>query len=297
MIIEDATPGPQMLTSGIACFIGSSAVSLPPPSVMIDFCTCDYECEYYEYAFYDEGLEDYKNDFTSVIAQLLDPAGTIEFFLVNKSGTETPLIDNTYGTYFDFGNRKGFKTNWLLIKNAFGIGQYKLKTVVNNFGREVIQETHYFFVTKYDEITADGTVRIDTTNKGLIYNGFDYRDIEWDRRIRVPGKFWRENPTPELDDYENTDRVIRQIQDKIRTEVNLDVELAPASVIDNLVYNDFLMNDLFITNYDVFNYKQYRSTPVRLKGIEEPTYYNKNTKSFNTYTFEINDGGIIKRNI
>ena len=78
IFIQQPDPNPINLNYMAIKFEAGGIPSIPVDRD-IDFCFCDFECDYTELALVDIGGEEWKNDKTAFLFRLLDPADTGEF--------------------------------------------------------------------------------------------------------------------------------------------------------------------------------------------------------------------------
>ena len=130
MIISEITPGKQMILGGVNCRTPSKVIKLPTVEDVV--CACGFVSFYEELAFtnQDDETDTYRNDFKSILINLLDDSSTYEFSLIGSDGTET-ILDATYGTLFDKGFntlqplKVGFRIDWFKVFSSLGGDVYK----------------------------------------------------------------------------------------------------------------------------------------------------------------------------
>ena len=138
-------------------------------------------------------------------------------------------------------------------------------------------------------------MRIETINSGRIESGNDYDEYAWPRSVRIYGLFGKESPTINVDNYQDGDRTIKQIQDSIRNEYNLETELVPNQIFRTLMFNDMLANEIFISDYNLQN-ANYKGVPVVPQSVSS-NYYEKNPKGSYEITFTDRRQNNVKRNV
>lgn len=237
--------------------------------VLIDFCFCDFECDWFEYAFFDQTNDWYKNDKTSFIVQLNDSQGSYEAVLIR--GNDEHPITSDVATMFDFGDRKGALIDWKKVSEIHGNGDYIIKITINEFTQEISKESHKYRVMPFVEEVADRTIKLESYNTGVIKNGFDYRGLRWYQSIRLYGDF-KLKPVLQSENFEDSDRKIQNIQSSIREEIAMELDRMPSSVFRQLWNNDLLATEKRISNYKVFAFEQYRRVDVILKAMDDPDY-------------------------
>ena len=295
MIFKQIATGTQMALRGWSCTTPSKVIKLPSIEDQIDFCLCDFQCDYKEFAFvYPLNEEDvYRNDYRSFLLNLLDVSSTYSFVLVSSSGLETPLIDNTYGELFDKGFnpsqplKVGYRIDWLKVFTNLGGGLYSVKISQTDFGNTVETETHKFDVKQFSELLSNNTVKIETNQKGVVLNGEDYEGMTWNNMVRIRGKFGNEKPQYEENKLQDSNYIDYQVQKLKFNQYTLNTELIPSSIGDNLVDTDLMTDEILISNYDVFAYKQYRQLPVYFDTeIDNSDDYSRTSFKRFTVTFK-----------
>ena len=152
-------------------------VTLPEVGPQIDFCTCDYECEYENDVFADlTSSEDFRNDKSSFLIGLSADNSTLDIVLVDSSGNETIINDNTFGEYFAKGtftgenqvNYVGFIADWKKILTGLGAGKYYFKFTETTFGEEFVTESVKYRLYPYNENIVINTIRFRFIQNGLI---------------------------------------------------------------------------------------------------------------------------------
>lgn len=259
MIILTTPNTSPMSGSGIACKTLSQAVRTSVKlAEAVQFCICDYVCEYEEKAFFDFTAGEENKDITPILANVLDPLGTIEFFLVDGDN-EIALNDNTYGEFFPLGfntdnpTKSGYRLDWNLVFTNNGAGLYRIKTVVTNFSAPEEILSYKYRLIQYTEENAHGTVLITTIHNGFVVGGLDYTGLNWENRIRVEGELKDYQPITENTNFLNTDRSIRQIQQSVISEYDLLVRSVPQEVFLPLFNDRLLANTILINDYNLFN--------------------------------------------
>lgn len=298
-----------MVHTEIACTQGSSNISIPTQPPTIDFCHCDFECEYEEMKFALPGGEDYQNDLSYLLEEVVDPAGTIVFDLYKDGSLVGSITNNTYGTYYGIGAvpndsttdqslKSGFIVDWEKIYNALGGGKYYFKISVTNFSRLVEKETGKYKLRLFDEISANNTAVIKTFQNGYIQGGLDYTGLNWGLEFRVGGKLTYGVPDFEKDTYLSSGRRETQIQDQIINNYSLECDLIPSVISRQMIENSMLSNEYLIMDYNLFNDKSltYQDISVYPEGVEEAEYFAQSTNGNFTFAFSDRIKDKVKRN-
>jgi len=248
-----------MAATELACKIEAPTFSLPNPVDPLPFCFCDYQCEYKEKAFADDGVDNYKNDSTPLLVALSSGSDSVFFRLVFPDGSKLLLEDGTHGIEYGLGFASdqpllaGFLVQWWKIFDLFGGGDYQIEVTQNISGNDFVSMTHKYKVMKYSVLAAKGTVKVQGSQTGCFENGLDYPAAGWYQSIRVPGFFGNPEKVYELTNYPNTNRRVTQIQDRVNNEYTLSIRGVPLSIRDKLADNAFLANDLDISDYNPLN--------------------------------------------
>ena len=280
---------------------GSS--KLPTETPTLDFCFCDYECDFEELVLADlADTDSYKNDRTSFLIEAPDTVGgSFAIRLVRSDGTTVNMTDNTYGTYFGLGTisgqplKAGYLVEWQKVAQVEGFGVYSFEVDNVNFGNTITETSRDFRLLPYSEDNADGTVKIETIHNGCIEGGIDYTGMNWIRSVRIPAIF---NPSYRLetDNYFDTNNNKTQIRDQVVTEYTLSTERLPSSVMVPFIKDRILANSIFITNYNLFSFEDIRQKEVVASEIQEPNFASTSKKSSFQFSFEEKLQNIIKRN-
>lgn len=303
-INEVITNGNTMVISEISCTQDSINISIPSQPPTIDFCHCDFECEYEELKFASADGLDYKNDLSYLLEEVVDSSGTIVFDLYKDGKFQSSIIDNTYGTYTGIGGftehplKSGFIVDWNKIYFALGRGKYYFKISVTNFSRLVEKETGKYRLRLFSERLADKTVVIKTTQNGYIQGGLDYTGINWGLEFRVAGKLIYGTPDFEKDTYLSSQRRETQIQDQIINNYSLECDFIPSIISRELIENSMLSNQYLIMDYNLWNDESltYQDVSVYPEGVEEAEYFARSRNGNFTFAFSDKDKTLVKRN-
>lgn len=290
-----------MKLMGMAQSTASVAVSGLIDSTGWEVCAC-VGCDFVETQFVKNGGTWWQNDKKSFIRAKVVAADTITFSLL-KNGTQVAVLNNnSYGTFYNFGDLlnadyKGIVIDWDLVQQGFGYGLYTVKTVHVSLGQTYTFESHKFNVVEYEAGRADGTVRIETYQSGHIMSGFDYSGLGWYQSLRIKGMFGDKTPSLEVDNYEDLNRYVRQISTKVDNAYTLSTQLLPDYISDWLNEDGILANDIYVTDYNLLNQKLYRRFNVYVSDIKNVVNHQFNKNSNYVYEFKQKQNNVIKRNI
>lgn len=293
-----------MAFTEFSCALQTESITIPVGKPDLDFCFCDLECDFTELVLADiSDTDEYKNDRTSVLIDLPDDSLSFTINLVNAAtGVTTPLVDNTYGTYFGLNTisghpaKGGYLLEWNKVSTLLGFGTYYIKQEQTLFTGTIEGRSYNFRLQPYTEIVANRTVKIESVHNGCIEGGVDYTGMNWLRSIRIPGKFGNKVPRIEVDNYVSTNRKVLQIQDQIINEYTLFTKRVPESVLNPLVQDKILANNIFITDYNLDNFEDIRQLEVVAIEITDTIYNGGSRKAKYNIKFEEKLQNIIKRN-
>jgi len=294
MILSEITAGKQMILGGVNCRTPSKVIKLPTEDDII--CSCDFvssECDYEELAFtnQDDETDTYRNDFKSILITLLDNSSTYEFLLVSSDGTETTL-DATYGTLFDKGFntlqplKVGFRIEWFKVFEELTGDVYTIRIKQTDFGTTVSTDSHNIRLMKYSEIASEGTVKIETNQKGVSLQGQDYEGMVWNQMNRIVGEFGNEAQQNEISRLKDANYKDFDIQNEYYYQYTLSTNLLPSQIADYILNNDTKTDEIFISNYSLYSYRQYKDLEVVAEGTNDPSDdYTRNKNKKFTITF------------
>jgi hypothetical protein len=290
MIFSEITAGKEMILGGWLCSTPAKVITIPTEADVVDFCTCNFICDYEEdaYTFLTDPTDEYKNDYRSVLITLRDASSSYEFFLVNSSDVEIPLIDNTYGELFDLGfNTKqplkaGYRIDWVKVFELLGVGKYKIRVKQTDFSNTITVDSHTFNVREFNELQSNHTVKLEYVQTGQVLNGENYSGMEWRNMVRIKGTFKGEAPQYEQDRVQDANYKDIDIQVEKFNQYSLSTELLPDFIGDLITDGVALTDVIYISTNDIFNYKQYRKLEVTFTGDLEPgeDYSRNNRKPF-----------------
>lgn len=293
--------------SGNACKVLGPSIPEVPVDQVNDLCICDFiQCLFIEKVFgHLVDTELYKNDKNEFLFKRFIAADTVDMELHLDGVKVADLNTNALGTYFPSftGSAeqqlyKGYLVDWQKVLIAHGPGYYTIVANLVILGNPSTFESRIFNLCQYSDRSADGTVRIESTQNGNIIGGqFDYTDLNWYQSNRIPGRFGNPKPVYEKDHYttSTTNRKIRQIKDKMSQEWSLKTKPISWDVALHLVYNKLLANEILITDYSILGESVWRRIGVFVKEIEKPDLILTPKRNYNV-TFVLNEDIYQKRN-
>lgn len=264
------------------------------------------ECCYQHNVFADlNSSKDYKNDYSGFFHQRQVSNETVNFILYHfETTTEFPIIDSTYGQFYDFGSfdtnseLKGVKVEWKKVLTAIGEGNFKIVKRINVAGVPVDIDSITFTLKQYSTLIADKTVRIDVVMNGkLEKTGVDFTGTSWKHSIRVPGFFGRREPQYEEDILVNRSFEKRQISMKQTNEWKFQTNQIPFCVTDEIL--DFILfgNDMYMNDYNLNNHSyNFIKFGVKFASNDGTKYGNRTRKAQLNITFNDKYENNIKRN-
>lgn len=284
----------------------SFALGVALPEEPIDYDEVFKECCYKHFVFADANSElDYKNDYSGFYHQRQLPNETADFYLLHvETATELPLVDSTYGSFFDFGyftnntNLKGYRVEWKKVLEEIGEGSFKIIKRYTIAGISLEVSSYVFILKQFSNSLADKTVRIDIVMNGRIeLDGVEFKGTNWKHSLRLPGFFGRRNPKFEEDNLIGLDYEERQISMTQTNEYKFQTNLIPYCFTQEIF--DFMLyaNDIYINDYNLNNHSYgYIKKGVKFANNEEPIYSSLNRKAKLNLTFKDKFANRIKRN-
>ena len=254
----------------------------------------------------------YKNDFYSfILSTPTNSTVTGTLIKIAPDGTETSfvIIDDTYGTFYSLGTLRAdvwaFKLDWRKVAITEGFGRYRFNiTVENPFVREIFNEdTPCFELQPWSCETEHSTVRMETSQRGYIEDGFDFRglsippsttEIAWPQQIRLYGELSRTIAT-DTDSVEDNQRQSRQIQTRNFRNWNLRLDWIPGKVSSFLIDEMLLSNPIKISDFNQFSVERYRDIETKYLDVEDPQKPDRDVYEFFNIKFEDYKKGKIKR--
>lgn len=294
---SDAQP---MAFTELSIYLGSSSVTIPTSKATVDYCFCNFDCDYRELVL--SGSNDYETDRSAFLIVNPDSSGTFEFYIQNiVTGVETTVTDNTYGTYYSLGytatnpDKGGYLINWGLVQSTLGYGRYRVRIVNNVFGSPIETLSHEYSLKPYSPELADGTVRIETVRTGCIQGGIDYTDLNWITSTRISGYFYEIAPRIETESYQDTNRRVQQIQETTVRRYQLDTKLLPSDVLNDLKDDGLMATNIYITDYNLISYEDLRQVNVIRSDFDTFDTYRGSRRAKAGITFEEKQQDKIKR--
>lgn len=296
---------PFFYNAGMATKADGTTLPVITDGLTSDICLCDLGCEYIERVFAKTSGEWYQNDMNDFLLQKYIAADTITFKLYKDDVLQATISDNTYGTFYDFGdlnnaNYTGFVIEWEKVYNALGAGNYQLKADKVILGVASTFESQKFYLIEYTDERADGTTRIESYQTGnILSSDFDYTDLlsgGWYQSFRMKGRL--STPAPKI----NTDRILNedyelvQVQDKITKEYFLETEQIPAFLSNKLIYDNTLANKFLVTDYNIYNHEIYRRLDLYATDLEKVNEPDRNRERSYKITLADKLDNNIKRN-
>lgn len=307
MIIETLLNStPYSYISGNACKILGPSLPTVVVTPIPDFCICDFiQCKFVEKVFTDPTTNDFwKNDKSEFLFKRLVPVDTVDIELYLDEVKVADLNTSNEGTFFNgfsSGNAEqqlyvGYLIDWKLVQSLYGFGEYQIKAQLDILGNVTTYESRYFNLCLYNDILANETVRIESTQNGnIIGNQFDFTDLNWYGSVRIPAIFGKPTPIYETDRYISETRKKRQIQDKMSREWFLSTKKLSWEIVNVLIYNKMLANEILITDYNIYAESTWRRISVLPKDLEKRETTGHPDKLYNITFVDSNDY-FIKRN-
>lgn len=265
----------------------SKPISPPPVNVFAD--PDNIGCCFILSALADSSSADFlKNDFWRWQKGYEFSTETVSMFLTkpfDSSFADIPLVDDTYGTFFEFGyfvdgkNRSyiSYSINWKLVLDSLGEGTYQLMTVEETiFGEDQNTFDFAFCLKQYTPTLSNKTIRLEFTNTGTITDRFDESDRisfpeeDFESQLRVPGYFGKDNSDRVIERTRYNNNALKDIANKRIPKYSMDVRLVIQEVHDFIDINVLGAGSVAITDYNKNNPKRHISTEVSNPGAYAP---------------------------
>lgn len=249
------------------------AVSLPTVIDKGDYCWCSKFCPPSQMVF--AGVTDKTNDKSSFIFKVEGQADTVVIKLWKAGAEIATLNDTTYGTYYNDTNESdqiyfGYLVNWKLVYDAFGAGEYQVKSTVTILSQPFSYESGIFQLYLWNEMAADQTVRIETYQNGYTESAeINFTGMNWYNQVRLDGDFKLRQPEFISKNYLDTTRTRNQIQDQVTDVLTLELLGLSDEQSNQVVYSDILANRIIITDYNLDNDRRYVPIEVYPDSIEQ----------------------------
>lgn len=258
-------------------------------------------CCYEEMVFANFGENWWENDRSSFLLKKILSTDTIVFKLY-KNDIFVNILDNpTYGVPQYFDMYTGFQLEWQKVWLENGSGCYQIKAEMNLAGLESVFESQSFNLSRYSEMVANNTVRIESYQTGTILrSGFNYDELGlnngWYASYRIKGKFGNKKPSYETDVLLTSNRRLLQIQDSIKYEYSLQTLPIPSNIAKVLIEDTLLANQILISDYSLSNTEVFRRVEVAVNSISDVKTYDSSKNVIYEITFGDRQPNIIKRN-
>jgi hypothetical protein len=211
------------------------------------------------------------------------------------SGTWTKiadLIDDTYGTFYDYGfftndnteKAMGYLIDWNLMLVAFGQGKYRVKTVETGILGNTNKYSLEWCLWTHTPDRAEGTVRIDWWLNGILGDSEndrltrDFGALDWFNEIRLPSAYFGDTTSTyekEYIRYQNGNQV--WIKDERKREYRLEIGRIPNYLHELLSGEVFQADATSLTDFNINNAVQNIDTYIKLSSDYAPRW-NTNTK-------------------
>lgn len=293
----------EMEHSEIYCADVSQTIIIPTPQTEVDFCYCEFECEFEEKVLAKIGGTEFENDKSNWLAELSsETAGNITFELFKNGNSIGVITDDTFGIYNALGSitdhpkKATFCIEWEKVFTLNGIGQYHLEITQTNYGRELVTKSHKYNLIPYTDKNANCTIVLKSIQNGYIVGGTDYCNMNFEQQFRLDGKLIAEAPELEKDNYLTTAYKREQIQDNIIRNYLLEINMIPASISNRLIEDNLLGCELFISDYNIWNGAGvFRNLPVDPISFSNAEYYDRSLRGNFEIQFTDRKQDLLKR--
>lgn len=279
-MLEFQLPDPRPITSeGITCKLEDARVNVLDVPFVSDFCFCEFSCEKDLLAF--AGTSKRERDFYTLYYENRDNDGSTEFFII-KNGVETELVDGVHGRAIE----NGFIIEFTDIFNTLGSGRYSTRIDVLEFGVERIRTFQYFQVMPFNDLAADGTVRIESLQNGEIEGQFTYNNVPFS--IRVYGKLGDRQESFETIKNDTNNRIKEQVHTRNHFEYSLEINTVQHDFMIDILKNYSIGNVVTISDYNIRNQDVYDQLQLT-RTDEAATIDNDSQSRYAKYTIKFQD--------
>lgn len=275
-----------MTFTEFATKLETQGISRQAEKPTLNFCFCDYECEYMENVFVDlADDDDIKNDRTTFLAMVEDGSLNFTLEVTVPDGSTVVLNDATFGSYFAIGYvptnplKGGFVLQWRLLAAVHGFGCYSFTLTTDQFSGSLVEESWTYVVQPYDEEFVDGTIRIETVSEGCIEGGIDYTDLNWFRSIRLEGSLSGVDPVMNVTNIFTNNYKQKQVRTTVVDEYSMEVRMAPEEVLNPLVHDHLLANTVLVTDYNVWSWNIIRQLEIYVEEVSSTSYPVRSKKA------------------
>lgn len=214
----------------------------------------------------------WKNDRTGLAFKL--DSITVELEALNGTLYAAPGLPIAFPHQSD---AVGFVIDWRQLIDGGGLlraGCYKVKV---SWTKSSLSGSFYYGsydLKNYSTDTSEGTARLFVVLNDFVRSeGINFKDSGFATTFRFEGRFGDMQPN-----YETTNNVLtNRIQEKVRNQANRTYTLKTQflrSCFTHKIDHEHLLaaNRIYISDYNVFNHKQYKDFPVILDEEQSPEY-------------------------
>ena len=163
---------------------------------------------------------------------------------------------------------------------------YKIRIKQTDFENTIVVDSHSIKLMQFSELASQDTTKIQTTQKGVYLSGEDYEGMNWVNMNRIVANFGNEKQQTEISRLKDGNYQDFDIQNEYYYQYTLETNLLPSPIADFLLNSDIKTDEILISNYDVYAYRQYRDLPVIHEGtIDASDDYATNINKRFTITF------------
>jgi hypothetical protein len=284
----------------IANQINTESVNVPTSG---SDCVCgDIDTVYKEYVFAypDDASDLYRNDKTSFFVDLFKDTDTKQFTLF-KGSEEIALSSSMYGTYYNtnsfanFPKRCGYLIDWLKVYNLHGAGDYYYTVTYDYLGTEISYKSRVFELAEFDIYKADDTIKIESYHNGKIEGGIDYSGMNWYKSYRFFGSIIGEKYNLEIDNYQNQNRDLIQIQDKVIINHTVNYKFLDKDQLQEVVLDQSLADKVIISSYEVNAFKEINRVESYPIEFQDTLFFKNHNKGYIQIEYTNKKQNIIKR--
>lgn len=235
-----------------------------------------------------EDTDPLKNDVTRFLRPYGAAVTSVAMKLTKSVNNEfvevADLIDDTYGTFFEFGfhtdernrNYIGYRVDWRIVLAAFDEGTYQIIAVKSLItGADQTDFDFSYCLANFTPERADGTIRLQMNNSFILGNRFDVKDritfpANWINQIRLCGYFGYPNSDYDIEFTKFKDGSMRDVKQQQVEHFKMRIERQPI-IVHDFVKTEFWQSDeKLVTDYNRNNYGQFIDVPIRNPNEYKP---------------------------
>lgn len=239
--------------------------------------------------------EDWKNDFKLLPVQKRQTDNDTFRFRLHTCGQVIELNNDDLGTFVDLDSLEDnpdityFVLDWFKVINnpLLGVGTYQFEVEYTISGATGSFTSCVYDLAIYQDYRVDETVRIEALMNGYLEQfDIDYSGLNLKDCVRIPGKFGEQQPNYEKTTFKYKDRKKNTTRIIDTREFSLETQGLEVCITDHLQDWIFKADELYISDFNVYNHKNYKNFPVESPKEVELEYFDRSRTAILTAKFE-----------